>query len=689
MGSLDPAWVQLLSESWIDGWKSSLLLPALLSKLYIFARETESTKPIQANIMDLTSSLSEHLSEAFKAVFELEVSPSDIQLTPTRKEFEGHYTFVTFNFTKPLKQNPDAIAQALGEYLKEHSSSVADFNVVKGFLNMVVDSSVWVKALAAMQSSPAFRNTNSNGKRVMVEYSSPNTNKPLHLGHLRNNFLGHSLCRILRAAGYEVTAANLVNDRGIHICKSMLAYQKFGNGETPETADIKGDKMVGNYYVEFDKAYKAEVAELTKKYQEESEELSGYEDIKDRLKELQKKGGKKKEALTAEEKEEIKLIKELLEKAEKEAPLLKEAQEMLRKWEEGNTETVELWKTMNGWVFDGFDQTYTRMGVEFDQFYYESETYLLGKDIIEEGLEKEVFFKKPNGSVWIDLKEDKLDEKLVLRSDGTSVYMTQDIGTCDLKYKDHPMELSVYVVGNEQEYHFKVLKKIMQKLERPYADGIYHLSYGMVDLPSGKMKSREGTVVDADDLMDEMVNTARERTASLGKIDDFSKEEAKKLYEDLALGALKYYLLRVDPIKRMLFNPEESIDFQGNTGVYIQYTHAKISAILRKAEHDGIVYESDEYVGLQELEAVEADVIAMLLTYRDKIAEAAASYAPSIIANFSYELSKMYSKFYSELSIFGEEDPAKRAFRIALSDQVARILRKTLFLLGINAPERM
>ena len=641
-----------------------------------------------SDTMDLTALLAEQISKALKATFDIDEATNNISLIPTRKEFDGHYTFVTFAYAKQLRNKPDAIAEALGQHLKAEAEAVADFNAVKGFLNLVIAPKIWIKSLGAIQHSDAYRNTFSINRKVMVEYSSPNTNKPLHLGHLRNNFLGHSLCRILGAAGCEVNATNLVNDRGIHICKSMLAYQRFGNGETPESAGIKGDKLAGDYYVKFDQEYKKEVESLLSEYKQQYSELAAYDSLKDRLKELQQKGGKK-NALSDEEKEEVKLLKTLVDKAEKNAPLMVEAQEMLRKWEQNDQEVVKLWKTMNSWVFDGFDATYKRMGVEFDKFYRESDTYLLGKDIIDEGLEKGVFFKKDDGSVWADLKEDKLGEKLVLRGDGTSVYMTQDMGTADLKYNDFPMDESVYVVGNEQEYHFKVLKRIMQQLGRPYADGIYHLSYGMVDLPTGKMKSREGTVVDADDLIQEMVDTAKERTKSLGKIDDFSKEEATQLYEDLALGALKYYLLRVEPAKRMLFDPEESIDFQGNTGVYIQYTHAKISAILRTAEHDGIVYEEDEYMDAETVEPIEADVVALLLNYKDKIQEAADHYAPSIIANYAYDLSKTYGKFYSELSIFGEEDVQKRAFRIALSAQVARIIRKSLFLLGINAPEQM
>lgn len=637
--------------------------------------------------MSLEKQIAHGISSAFSSLFEAEVATDDISLMPTKKDFEGSLTFVTFPYGKLTRKRPEETGQLLGDYLKSNVTEVADYNVVKGFLNLVIDDAVWVKALQDIQSDHKFGEPVSNGQKVMVEYSSPNTNKPLHLGHLRNNFLGHSVSKILAGAGYEVMKTNLVNDRGIHICKSMIAYKQFGSGETPESLGIKGDKMVGNYYVQFDKEYKKEVAEIAATLCAEVESLKAIEAPIAYKKELEERG--KAGALTDEEKVQIKALKEVVEKAEKEAPLLKGAQAMLRKWEEGDEETVNLWKTMNSWVYAGFDQTYKTMGVEFDKFYYESNTYLLGKDIIEEGLEKGVFFKKEDNSVWIDLTDEKLDEKLVLRGDGTAVYMTQDMGTADLKYQDLPMQKSVYVIGNEQDYHVKVLIHIMKKLGRSYADGMYHLSYGMVDLPTGKMKSREGTVVDADDLIQEMVDTAKERTEGLGKIDGFTTEEADKLYHSLALGALKYYLLKVDPKKRMMFNPQESIDFQGDTGVYIQYNHAKINAITRKAVADGIDFSAKMYEGITELANAESIIVAALKDFPNKVKQAAEDYSPSVIANYVYELSKLYSKFYAELSIFGETDEKKRAFRIALSEQTARVIRLALSLLGIEAPERM
>ncbi|NLR90480.1 arginine--tRNA ligase [Flammeovirga agarivorans] len=630
------------------------------------------------------------IAEAVKSLYDVDLDSSRITLQPTKKEFEGSLTFVTFGLTKQLGKNPVEIGEAIGNYLKENVAAVADFNIVKGFLNLVISDTVWVSTLAELSTSENFGRVARNGEKVMVEYSSPNTNKPLHLGHLRNNFLGHSVSLILDAAGYDVQKVNLVNDRGIHICKSMLAYVKFGNGEEP-SATLKGDKLVGNYYVKFDKAYKAEIAQLIEDKKADYASIASVEDLKELKKSIEAKGASKKNKipLTDEEKVQIKDIKALFEFAEKNAPLLLEAQEMLRKWEAGDEETVALWKKMNGWVYDGFAQSYKMMGVEFDNVYYESETYLLGKDIVQEGLDKGVFFKKENGSVWIDLKKEKLDEKLVLRGDGTAVYMTQDMGTADLKYKDFGMNKSVYVVGNEQDYHFKVLKAIMKHLGRSYADGIYHLSYGMVELPEGKMKSREGTVVDADDLIQEMIDTAEERTKESGKIDGFTEDEAKVLFQQLALGALKYYLLKVDPKKTMLFNPKESIDFQGDTGVYIQYNHAKIQALLRRADKDGINYSAAAFNGLTELSEAEADLVALLGKLNDKIVEAADSYAPSIIANYAYDVAKQYSKVYSESPIFNEEDSQKKAFRIALSKQSAEAINKSLGLIGVQSPNRM
>ena len=491
--------------------------------------------------MNLEKQIIHSIELAFKELFDHKVIGDQISLQPTNKEFEGTFTFVVFPFLRVTKLNPEISGTKIGEFLTAHCDVVKGFNVVKGFLNISVKETSWLDIFIQLANNPELGKLPNNGQKVMVEYSSPNTNKPLHLGHLRNNFLGYSVAEILKANGYEVIKANLVNDRGIHICKSMVAYKHFGNGETPQSSGLKGDHLAGKYYVIFDKEYKKQIAELVEKGISE-------------------------------------------EQAKKNAPLMVEAQEMLRLWEAGDSDVVGLWKTMNSWVYEGFDATYKTMGVDFDKFYFESDTYLLGKNIVEEGLEKGVFYKKENGSVWVDLSEEGLDEKLVLRADGTSVYITQDMGTCELKYSDFKFDKSVYVVGNEQDYHFDVLFKIMRKLGRPYGDGLYHLSYGMVDLPSGKMKSREGTVVDADDLMQEMVATAESHTKELGKIDGFTHEQASELYETLGMGALKYFLLKVDPKKRMLFNPQESIEFQGNTGPFIQYSHARIAPILRKAD---------------------------------------------------------------------------------------------------------
>jgi arginyl-tRNA synthetase len=569
-----------------------------------------------------------------------------LSLAPTKKEFEGSYTFVVFPFLKQSQLSPEATATQLGNYLKTEVAAVKDFNVVKGFLNLVVAQEEWVTLFKQVYSSPNFGQLPSNGQKVMVEYSSPNTNKPLHLGHLRNNFLGYSVAELLKASGYEVVKANLVNDRGIHICKSMVAYQHFGNGETPASSGLKGDHLAGKYYVLFDSHYKAQQKGLMEGGQSEED-------------------------------------------AKKNAPLLLEAQEMLRKWEDHDPEVIELWSKMNGWVYAGFDATYKRMGVDFDVTYYESNTYLLGKDIVEEGLSKGVFFKKENGSVWVDLTDEGLDEKLVLRGDGTSVYITQDMGTADLKYQDHQINKSVYVVGNEQDYHFDVLFKIMRKLGRSYGPGLYHLSYGMVDLPTGKMKSREGTVVDADELMEEMVTTAAHHTKELGKIEGFTDEQAIELYEMLGMGALKYFLLKVDPKKRMLFNPQESIEFQGNTGPFIQYSHARIAAILRKAEQIGVDLSADSFANLSELAETESALIQLLNDFERKIKMAAEEYSPAILAQYLFDLAKEYNRFYAELPIFHEKDQQLQAFRVALSFQTAKTIKRGMSLLGIHVPERM
>ncbi len=604
--------------------------------------------------MNIESELLQGISDCFEQVFGSKAE--DLSLTNTRKEFEGNYTFVTFPYGKITGKKPDEAAKMIGDFLQQKLPIVEKYNIVKGFLNISIRETAWLQVFQKAFENTKFGYSASNEKKVMVEYSSPNTNKPLHLGHLRNNFLGFSVSQILKAAGYEVMMTNLVNDRGIHICKSMLAYQKFGKGETPESEGIKGDKLVGDYYVKFDRFYKEQIKELIAQYTAENPNENP---------------------------------EKIQERAEKNAPAILEAQEMLKRWEENDKETVDLWKKMNGWVYAGFEETYRSIGIRFDKIYYESNTYLLGKEVVTEGLAKKVFFQKPDGSVWIDLTNDGLDQKLLLRGDGTSVYITQDLGTADLKYRDFLMQKSVYVVGNEQDYHFKVLQLIMQKLGRPYAGGIYHLSYGMVELPSGKMKSREGTVVDADDLVAGMVEIAAARTAELGKIADFTEEEASKLYEMLALGALKYYLLRVDPKKKMMFNPEESIDFQGDTGVYIQYTHAKISAIVRRADSLNMAYNLENFAGLQKLEKIEMEIIQLISLFPRKVQESAENYSPAEIAGYAYELSKLYSRFYAELSIFNEENTEVRSFRIALSALTARIIKDAMQFLGVEVPSRM
>ncbi|WP_425391045.1 arginine--tRNA ligase [Ekhidna sp.] len=593
----------------------------------------------------LENKIQEAISKAFSELYNHDLSAEQISLQPTRKEFEGSYTFVVFPYLKITKGKPEDSGAQIGEWLKANTDFIADFNVVKGFLNLELADQSWVSTLNEIASDKDFGKLPANGKKVMVEFSSPNTNKPLHLGHLRNNFLGDSAARILEANGYEVKKVNLVNDRGVHICKSMLAYQKFGNGETPESAGIKGDHLIGKYYVKFDQQYKEEINTLVHQGMDPEE-------------------------------------------AKKEAPSIKAAQEMLQKWEKGDEETVALWEKMNNWVYEGFDKTYKTMGIRFDTMYKESNTYLLGKELVEEGLQKGVFFKKENGSVWVDLTDEGMDEKLVLRADGTAVYMTQDMGTCDMKHQDFPFDKSVFVVGNEQDYHFKVLFAIMKKLGRKYADGLYHLSYGMVDLPSGKMKSREGTVVDADDLLQEMFDTAEKHTRELGKIEGMDNDEAGKLYRMLGLGALKYFLLKVDPKKRMLFNPQESIEFQGHTGPFVQYTHARISAILRRAKSLEVntKFKIDK-VG--ELKKREVDLIFRITEFTKSLNEAAKEYSPAVMAQYAYDLAKEYNGFYQEVPIFNEDNKDKLAFRVALSSFTAKLIKESMSLLGIDVPERM
>ena len=587
---------------------------------------------------NIQQQLQQELAKGLKALFQIDVT--EIVLQETKKEFEGAYTLVVFPFTKQAGKAPAVIATDLGEYMLANCSIVKAYQVVQGFLNLSVQDSAWLGLLASVASDKNPFQLESKKEKVLIEYSSPNTNKPLHLGHLRNNFLGFSVAQILAAGGYEVVKTNLVNDRGIHICKSMLAYQLFGNQETPETSGLKGDHLVGKYYVAFDVAYKEEIAELKAKGIEE-------------------------------------------EQAKKQAPILLKAQEMLLKWEQGDEEVMNLWNTMNAWVFAGFEKSYQTMGVSFDKIYRESNTYLLGKKIVDEGLASGVFYQKPDGSVWINLEADGLDEKLVLRKDGTSVYITQDMGTAQLKYEDFKANQSVYVVGNEQDYHFEVLFHILKKLNKPFSQGNFHLSYGMVDLPSGKMKSREGTVVDADDLMAEMIQTAKDRTLELGKIDGFTEAESNELFHNLGLGALKYFLLKVEPKKRMLFNPEESIDFQGNTGPFIQYTHARICSILRKGGEITTVSTDSE------LAESEQELIYLLGEYKATIAQAAANFAPSVIANYAYDLAKTFNKFYNELSILSEENEVKRNIRLTLAELTGKTIQHATSLLGIVSPNRM
>jgi len=592
----------------------------------------------------LKSKIESILKQALESLYNVQVDSIAVQ--PTRKEFRGTYTFVTFPFSKASKKGPEQTAEEIGNYLLNKFDLFVAFNVVKGFLNLELTDRAWMETFSAIINTEKFGFSPSNGSESMVEYSSPNTNKPLHLGHLRNNFLGNSVARILEANGNNVHKVQIINDRGIHICKSMLAWQKFGKGETPQTAGLKGDKLVGKYYVIFDREYKKQINELVEK------------------------GVAKEEA-------------------EKKAPLMLEAQEMLIKWEQKNTEVYTLWQTMNAWVYEGFDVTYNTMGVDFDKLYYESNTYLLGKDEVMKGVELGIFYQKEDTSVWVDLTEEGLDQKLLLRADGTSVYMTQDIGTAIQRYRDYPnITGQVYTVGNEQDYHFKVLFLILQKLGFSWANNCYHLSYGMVDLPSGKMKSREGTVVDADDIMQEMFDTAQKHTEELGKIEGFSKEEANELYKMLGIGAIKYFLMKVDPKKSMMFNPEESIQFQGNTGPFIQYTHARISSILRKAAAENMELNVDAQFSIT-LTDTEREGLYLLTEFESKVKEAGVEYSPAIIAQYVYDLAKEYNRFYAELPIFNEENEELMKFRVMYSRVVADIIKRGMWLLGITVPDRM
>lgn len=633
--------------------------------------------------------------KAVKQLYQTDIELAAVSIQETRKEFEGQVTIVTFPFTKFSRKGPEQTGTEIGEFLKNELKEIASFNVIKGFLNLSITDEYWIGRLYNNITADDFAVAKPNGQKVMVEYSSPNTNKPLHLGHIRNNLLGYSVAEILAADGYEVVKTNLVNDRGIHICKSMLAWQKFGNGETPESSGMKGDHLVGKYYVLFDKELREQLKPVLSDVYEKHDLSAFKENQKAKIEETLSTITKVKEKRAQTDEANQKLIGELDEKiageedkikeiAKNATPIMLETQQMLQKWEAGDEEVMNLWRTMNGWVYAGFAETYKQLGVDFDKYYYESNTYLLGKDIIEEGLAKGVFFKKADNSVWIDLTSDGLDEKLVLRGDGTSVYITQDMGTAQLKYNDYHMDKSIYVVGNEQDYHFKVLFLILQRLGKTGADGLFHLSYGMVDLPSGKMKSREGTVVDADDLMAEMETTAKEQTEAMGKVDGFSDEYKIELYHTIGMGALKYFLLKVDPKKRLLFDPNESVDFQGHTGPFIQYTHARIKSVLSRAD-----YQPGIKSLVTELAGVERDLIVLLDKYPETIKEAAKGYSPAVMANYVYELAKTYNKFYHEKSILQAEDEDSKQFRLALSASSAKVICKGMKLLGIEVPERM
>jgi len=593
-------------------------------------------------MINAESLLFDSVQKALSELYSLQTT--NIIFQKTRKEFEGDFTLVTFPYTKDTKKSPEQLGTEIGEFLVKSIQHISAFNVVKGFLNISLSNAFWLGYFNSVKDikNLGLKNENSSGKTVMLEYSSPNTNKPLHLGHVRNNLLGYSVAQILKANGHKVIKTNIINDRGIHICKSMLAWQKFGNGETPESSGMKGDHLVGKYYVEFDKANKAQIAELVKE-------------------------GKTKE------------------EAEKSSPLMLEAQEMLRKWEAGDKEVVDLWKTMNGWVYKGFDETYKILGVDFDTLYYESNTYLLGKEVIQEGLAKGVFYKKENGSIAIDLTKEGLDEKIVLRGDGTSIYITQDLGTAIERFKTYPeLKQLIYTVGNEQDYHFKALFKILEKLGYDWAKECYHLSYGMVELPEGKMKSREGTVVDADELLQEMYDTAESTTKELGKVEGFSEVELKELYRTISLGALKYFILKVDPKKKMMFDPKESIDFNGHTGPFIQYTHARIKSVLRKAELD---FSSENKTIV--LNSLEKELVKCMYDFAATVDEAGKTYSPALIANYVYEFTKLFNRFYHEFSILKEEDLELKKFRLQLTQLSGQIISNAMNLLGIKVPERM
>ena len=627
--------------------------------------------------MNLEKLLTEKVKFAIQELYGMEANDNLVQFQKTRKDFEGDITLVTFPLLKTSKKSPEQTGEEIGQFLKENVADVSDFNIVKGFVNLVVSNSFWVNKLNESIEADNFGFNLEKSDTLMVEYSSPNTNKPLHLGHLRNNFLGYSVAEILKANGNEVIKTQIINDRGIHICKSMLAWEQFGGGETPESSGLKGDKLVGKYYVEFDKHLKVQANAVVSEWNSGDFSNATDKQNEEYVKFEAAKADKDEKGIKA-------LDSKILELAKNATEIMAQAKEMLLKWEANDTEVRSLWEKMNGWVYKGFESTYKAMGVDFDKLYYESTTFLTGKNLVEAGLEKGVFFKKEDGSVWIDLTDDGLDEKLVLRSDGTAVYMTQDMGTANLRYTDFPaLNGMIYTVGNEQDYHFKVLFLILKKMGYSWAQNCFHLSYGMVDLPTGKMKSREGTVVDADDLMADVVQKAKEMTQERGHIEGMSEEEKNNLYNMIGMGGLKYYLLKVDPKKRMLFNPEESVDLNGNTGPFIQYAHARISSLLRKG---GDLAAIDTAVDLHDSEK---ELIKHLVDYPQLIQEAGKNHSPALIANFTYELVKMYNSFYQSVSIFREEDAAKVNLRLQLSKTVAGIIKSSMSLLGINVPERM
>jgi len=597
--------------------------------------------------MNLEATIQSAVAQAVSVLYQFEAGPAQIQLQKTKKEFEGDVTVVVFPFVKAARKSPEGAGQEIGEYLVQNSHVISAFNVIKGFLNLSINRTYWIDLLNNISADEKFGTVASddNSPLMMIEYSSPNTNKPLHLGHIRNNLLGFSISEIQKANGWQVVKTNIVNDRGIHICKSMLAWKLFGNGETPESTGMKGDHLVGKYYVVFDKAYKAEIKELMEK------------------------------GMTEEE-------------AKKNAPLMLEAQKMLLAWEQNDAEVRQLWETMNGWVYAGFDETYKELGVNFDKIYYESDTYLTGKSEVERGEAEKVFYRRDDSSVWADLTSDGLDEKLLLRADGTSVYMTQDIGTAKLRYDDYKIDKMVYVVGNEQNYHFQVLSLLLDRLGYEWGKSLVHFSYGMVELPEGKMKSREGTVVDADDLMAEMIETARETSQELGKLDNCSEEEIREIARMVGLGALKYFILKVDPRKNMTFNPKESIDFNGNTGPFIQYTHARIKSVLRKAADQGINF-GTEIDNTLEISEKESYLIQLLSGFPAVVRQAGEEFSPALIANYTYDLVKEYNQFYHDFSILREENETLKIFRLNLSEAIAKVIKTAMGLLGIEVPERM